>query len=212
MAERLTLYGFAHSVYTRAVRIALIEMQMTAESVEVDPFAEPPDPKLAEITPFRRVPVLQHGSFVLTETSAILRYLDRIAARPGLTPDDPQAAARMAQVMAIVDADVYWPMVRGVYSHGAYRPLLGLPANAERVEMGLPDAKTPLAALEAIAQEGLVLRPDMPTLADCHLVPMISAFAQVAPAREMLAQHAALSRWWASWRERPSLLETTTAL
>lgn len=111
----LQVVGYAPSVYTRVVRMALIEMALKADYIETDPFADAPDPLLARYTPFNRVPVLVHGDFKLTETVAILRYLDCLSARPSMIPTDPKAAARMAQVMGIVDADVYWPMVRACF-------------------------------------------------------------------------------------------------
>ena len=73
MADRLTLIGFEHSVYTRIVRMALIELGLEANYVEANPFTN--DPVLDEYTPLGRVPVLRHGDFTLTETAAILRYL-----------------------------------------------------------------------------------------------------------------------------------------
>src|SRR5258708_2977289 len=47
--------------------------------------------------PFGRVPVLEHNGFLLYETQAILRYLDRVLPAPALTPSDPKRAARMDQ-------------------------------------------------------------------------------------------------------------------
>src|SRR3979409_886226 len=47
--------------------------------------------------PFGRVPVLQHGGFMLYETQAILRYLDRVLPTPALTPAATKHAARMDQ-------------------------------------------------------------------------------------------------------------------
>src|SRR6266446_3698539 len=53
--------------------------------------------------PFGRVPVLEHDGFLLYETQAILRYLDRVLPNPALTPADPRRAARMDQVMNVND-------------------------------------------------------------------------------------------------------------
>jgi glutathione S-transferase len=53
--------------------------------------------------PFGRVPVLEYDGFMLYETQAILRFLDRILPSPTLTPADPKAAARMDQAMIIND-------------------------------------------------------------------------------------------------------------
>ena len=60
--------------------------------------------------PFGRVPVLEHDSFLLYETQAIMRYLDRALPGPALTPADHAAAARMDQVMNICD----WYLFQGV--------------------------------------------------------------------------------------------------
>ena len=60
--------------------------------------------------PFGRVPALEHDGFMLYETQAILRYLDRVLPTPALTPSDPQRAARMDQVMNVND----WYLFQGV--------------------------------------------------------------------------------------------------
>jgi glutathione S-transferase len=59
--------------------------------------------------PFGRMPVLEHGDFTLYETQAILRYLDRVLLQPSLMPANPQAAARVDQVMNIND----WYLFQG---------------------------------------------------------------------------------------------------
>ena len=76
----LQLVGYGPSVYTWIVKVALIEMGLKVDYIETNPFAETPDPLLARYTPFDRVPVLVHGDFRLTETAAILRYLDQLSA------------------------------------------------------------------------------------------------------------------------------------
>src|SRR5216683_7337781 len=60
--------------------------------------------------PFGRVPVLEHDGFMLYETAAILRYLDRVLPDPRLTPADARRAARMDQLMSIND----WYLFQGV--------------------------------------------------------------------------------------------------
>jgi glutathione S-transferase len=83
--------------------------------------------------PFGRMPVLDHGDFRLYETQAILRYLDRALPQPALTPTDPKAAARMDQVMNIVD----WYLFQGcgniITFQRIVRPmLLGQPTTKRR--------------------------------------------------------------------------------
>ena len=71
--------------------------------------------------PFGRVPVLEHGGFVLYETQAILRYLDRVLPAPALTPADQNRAARMDQVMNIND----WYLFHGVANVIIFHRVIG---------------------------------------------------------------------------------------
>jgi glutathione S-transferase len=208
MAEQLTLIGFRDSVYTRVVRMALIEMGLTAEYIEVNPFADTPDPLLAAATPFGRVPVLRHDDFTLSETAAILRYLDTLSANPSLIPQAPHAAARMAQVIGIVDAYVYVPMVRQVFSHAVYRAQHGLDVEAAKITDGLAHSVPALRALDAIAAEGLQLASGAFSLADLQLAPMMAYFTMAPQGAAALAGYPALASWWAQTAHRPSLSQT----
>src|SRR5207245_8499054 len=93
--------------------------------------------------PFGRIPVLEHDDFMLYETQAILRYLDRVLPEPALTPADPRQAARMDQVMNITD----WYLFQGVGNvigfHRIIRPrFMGLAADEAAIEAALPRART----------------------------------------------------------------------
>ncbi len=204
----LTLVGYAPSVYTRAVRMALIEMGLKADYIETDPFAETPDPLLAQFTRFDRVPVLVDSDFKLTETAAILRYLDHLSARPSMVPTGPKAAARMAQVMGIVDADVYWSMVRGVFSHGFYYRHIGMEPDPGKLAAGLDASRPALGALEDIAREGRQLNGTDFSLADLHLAPMMAYFTKAPEGAALLEDYPLLHGWWKETETRPSLVAT----
>ncbi|NNK15710.1 MAG: glutathione S-transferase family protein [Sulfitobacter sp.] len=209
MAEALRLIGFKHSVYTWIVRLALHEMGMAAEYVEANPFAEPPDAVLSEHTPLRRVPVLQHGDFRLTETAAILRYLDALSARPSLQPSEPKARAQMAQVIGLVDADVYPVLIRQVFSAGYYAPaVMGAARDDSAVVAGIARAGPVLSVLEQIAGDGRQLNGQVMSLADLHFAPMMSYFVRVPEGNTMLASVPALSAWWRWMSLRDSLRMT----
>lgn len=197
MAEALRLIGFKHSVYTWIVRLTLAELGLSAEYVEANPFADPPDPVLPRHTPLNRVPVLEHGRFRLTETAAICRYLDAISNRPSLQPGDPKEIARMAQVIGLVDADVYPIMVRQAFSEGYYAPVvMGQPGDTARVAAGLKAAGAVLSVLEGIAEEGLQLTGAKVSLADLHLAPMMSYFTRVPEGLSDLSGYPKLGAWW----------------
>jgi len=67
----LVLHGFRYSVYVRVARIALAEKALAYEHVEIDPFAPDMPTEYLDLHPFRRVPTLVDGDFVLYETGAI---------------------------------------------------------------------------------------------------------------------------------------------
>jgi len=208
MDKPLILIGYRYSVYTRIVRMALIEMGLSAEYVEVNPFSDPSDPELAAHSAFGRVPVLRHGDFTLTETAAILRYLDAIGPGLSLVPTAAQPAARMAQIIGIVDAYAYWPLVRDVFGAAFFAPHQGQPVDLARIATGLSNAQPSLQTLNAIADEGLQLDGADITLADLHLAPMIAYFSMADEGAAALARYPALLSWWAAVRNRSSLQQT----
>ena len=206
MADPVHLHGYRYSVYNRIARLALLAKEVAHERVEVDPFAELPDTYL-ELHPFGRVPVLTHGTFTLFETGAITRYVDRAFAGPPLQPEGAAALARMDQLVSVIDAYGYWPMVRQVSSHGFFRPFFGEPSRREEIDAGLEKSRKVLTFLDGVAGEGLVLDGCVLTLADCHLAPMIDYFVRVEEGRAALRGHPALQRWW----DRVSGLEVVNA-
>jgi glutathione S-transferase len=195
MPEPVHLHGYRYSVYTRIARLVLLSKQVEHQLVEVDPFGELPEDYLM-LHPFGRVPVLTQGGFQLFETSAITRYVDRAFEGPSLQPEGAAALARMDQVISVVDAYAYWPMVRQVSSHAFFRPLFGEKSSREKVEQGLQASKRVLRFLESAAGEGEVLTGRDITLADCHLAPVIDYFVRAEEGEAALSRHPALQKWW----------------
>ena len=207
MATGVQLHGYRYSVYSRTARLALLAKRVAHEMLEVDPFVEP-SPAYLKLHPFGRVPALAHGRLVLFETGAITRYVDRAFDGPSLQPDDAVALARMDQVISVIDAYAYWPMVRQLCSHGLFRPLVGEPGSKEEVEAGLRASRKILAFLNDVAAEGRILTGREITLADCHLATMIDCFVRVEEGKSALHSHSALMAWWDSVREREIIKET----
>src|SRR5260370_15039686 len=120
----LVLHGYRYSVYVRIARLALAEKGVAYDRVEVNPFAPDVPASYLALHPFGRVPTLVHGDFVLYETAAITRYVDRAFAGPPLQPDATRSLARMHQALSIVDSYAYWPMVRQGFSQRVFRPAI----------------------------------------------------------------------------------------
>jgi len=201
----LVLHGYRYSVYNRIARLALAEKGVGYERVEVNPFAPDVPESYRALHPFGRVPALVHDGFALYETGAITRYIDRAFPGPPLQPNEPRALGRMDQVISIVDAYGYWPMVRQVFALRVFRGRTGQPVDEAEVARGLAAAPRVLAALEPLVGEEL-------TLADLHLGAMVAYFVLAPEGATLLRHHPKLTRWWERVSARPSFAATDPGL
>lgn len=204
----ITLTGFEYSVYTRSLRIALAEKRVDYCYEERNPF-DPDDLRLLkEKHPFGRVPVLQHRDFSLWESAAMLDYVNASFEGPALVPKNAQVAARMRQVIAVMNNYAYGPLVRQVFSHGVFRPLMGEQSDPAVVQEGLAAAPLVLATLDGFAAEGMVLAEGQVSLAACHVLPMLEYFAMEPRGARMLADYTYLSAWLRWMGQMASMIET----
>jgi glutathione S-transferase len=86
-----TLYDAGRCPYCARVRIALAEKGVEYETVEIDLSDRPA--WLYEKNPLGRVPVLEEGAFVLSESAVINEYLEERHPEPPLWPADSEQRA-----------------------------------------------------------------------------------------------------------------------
>lgn len=208
-----TLFGAAYSAYVRIARLALIEKGVAHDLVEVDVFGPggPPADHLAR-HPFGRIPAFDHDGFILYETAAITRYVDEAFPGPALLPSGPQARARAAQVVAMIDSYGYRPLVWGLFVERIRAPTQGRLPDEAAIAQALPQARTFLAALAALCGDGPWLAGTELTLADLHAAPIFAYFMLTPDAAGLLAPHPGLRAWWQAMAARPSLAATRSPL
>ncbi len=107
--SQLTLYvdGYFANPFDATCFITLTEKQLPfsiARALLRDGQGLPPG--LASKTAISRVPALQHGDFVLTESIAIAEYLEDMFPEHRVFPADPRGRARARQIMAWVRFDL----------------------------------------------------------------------------------------------------------
>jgi glutathione S-transferase len=196
----ITLYGAGYSVYTRIARLALEELGLDHEIVEVDIFDKASLPEdYAQRQPFSKIPALDHDGFSLYETDAIAFYLVEAFDGAALTPRDAKARARMRQVMRICDNYAYNDLVWGVFV-----------PECESEESpdadALARAKRDLGVLEGLADESL--NAAAPSLADIWLAAIIAPTELAPSGREALAACPKLTAWFDAFAGRPSMAAT----
>jgi glutathione S-transferase len=160
--------------------------------------------------PFGRVPAFEHNGFVLYETQAILRYLDRVLPEPSLTPADPKAAARMDQVMNINDWYLFQGVGNVIVFHRVIGPqLMGLKPDEAAIGAAMPKARTVFAELARLLGEQSFFTGDAISLADLLVAPAVAFFTGTPEWAELGAPHANLAAWLTRMEARPSMQATT---
>jgi glutathione S-transferase len=105
----LQLHHSIFSASSQKVRLALAEKDLAHVSVAVDLQAgEQHSPAYRALNPRGVVPTLVHDGAVLTESAAILEYLDDVFPEPALRPTDPVMRQRMRAWVRRLD-DVHHP-------------------------------------------------------------------------------------------------------
>jgi glutathione S-transferase len=160
--------------------------------------------------PFGRVPVLEHDGFLLYETQAILRYLDRVLPNPALTPADPKRAARMDQVMNVNDWYLFQGVANVIVFHRVIGPrVMGLAPDEAAIEAAMPKARAVFEELARLLGQQPWFTGDTLSLADLHVAPQIGFFTQTPEWPALGVPHRNLVAWLARMEARPSFGATT---
>ncbi len=200
----ITIHGIFGSPFVRALRIALDEKRLPWAWAPFPLGAQKQEPYL-RLQPFGKIPAIVDDGFELYETNAMLRHIERKAPHPALIPTDPHRAARMDQLMGIVDCAL-WPSVcRPINFNRLVAPRIGVPVDEAAITAALPMAKTTLDAIANLDVGGPFITGDTLTLADIALLPHIDALAKTPEGREMLSAYPAIGAWLETMRARPSV-------
>ena len=99
-----TIHTVPGSPFARAVLATLEEKHSPYRIAAVPPGGGRIEPHISR-HPWGRMPVIEHGDFMLYETAAIIRYLDRVLPTPALTPSDIIPTPLLTDLRAIALPD-----------------------------------------------------------------------------------------------------------
>jgi maleylacetoacetate isomerase/maleylpyruvate isomerase len=173
----LTLYTYFRSSAAYRVRIALNLKGLDYTAVPVHLLhggGEHHNPRYRELNPLEVLPTLEHDAVTVTQSLAILEYLEETYPSPALLPSDVPGRARVRELALTIACDIH-------------------PLNNLRVLRYLEDqlgvdperrnkwyqhwVKAGFSAIERLLSKPLVAgrycHGDTPTLADCCLVPQV---------------------------------------
>ena len=102
----LKLYGFAASNYFNMVKLALLEKGVPFETV---PFHGCQNPDILAVSPRGKVPVLETEQGFVSETDAILDFIEETQSGKALLPTDPFARASVRALAKEIELYIELP-------------------------------------------------------------------------------------------------------
>ena len=173
----LVLYGYWRSSAAYRVRMALNLKGLDFEQRHVHLVRDGGEQHSEEyraLNPQGRVPTLLHGERVLTQSPAILEYLEEVFPEPALLPGDPDGRARVRALCAVIACDTH--SLNNLQVLKYLTGTLGIDEQAKLewyrhwVAAGLDSFETLLADSE---ETGDFCHGDSVSLADCCLLPQV---------------------------------------
>jgi len=198
-----TIHGVFGSPFVRTIRIALDEKRLPWAWSPITVGQHKQEPYLSR-QPFGKIPAVEDDGFALYETNAVLRYLERKQPTPALIPTGLHRAARMDQILCIVD-NYLFNYVKPVVFNRIIAPHLGVPVNEEAVVAALPDTRTVLGALSRLHTKGPFLTGETLSLADIAVLPHVDYLHHTPEGYAILQDFPKLLEWLAMMAERPSV-------
>ncbi len=195
----MKLHGLAVSNYYNIVKLALLEKHLRFEEVRVPPSD---DPEFLLHSPMGKIPFLQHGDFFLSESQAILFYLELYKPGPRLFPLDPAVSGLTQQVHQFIDLYID-PPARSLLG-AAY---FGRSASEQQVADASQQLKQRIGALSQIVRFAPFISAPSLTHADLAAF-MTLRFAQAVMERvngpDPLTRLPGVGAWMDMMAERPA--------
>lgn len=176
----LTLCGFSASNYYNKVKLALLEKNLPFEEElvwlgQVDQAS----------SPLGKVPYLKTEHGAISESDALLEYVDTLSTTTPLLPSDHFAAAKVREL------NVYLTLHLELVARGLYpQALFGKKISDEVRETTLPLLEKNVAGFAKLAQFSAFIAGDSFTLADCSAIvhlPLVSTASKIIYGKDVLA-------------------------
>ena len=177
MRDSLVLYDYWRSSAAYRVRIALNIKALRYEQQPVHLVrdgGQQRQPAYASLNPQRLVPTLLHGEAVLTQSLAIVEYLEERWPEPRLLPQDPLERARVRSLAQVIACDLHPLNNLRVLAYLRDRLRIDDTARTEWYRHWVADGLTAFESLLARAGgKSRFCHGDSPGLADCCLMPQV---------------------------------------
>jgi len=179
----MIVYGSSLSPFVRKVLAFAAEKGIELELKPVGPGSQ--DPEFREASPFGKMPGFRDpgsgsgadGDFAISDSTAIIAYLDAVRPEPNLIPTEPKARARAIWYEEFADTILATCGGRMFFNRVVAPRFLGLPGDEEAAARAECEELPPLLDyLEKVVPDSGFLVEDRLTLAD---IAVASPFANL---------------------------------
>ncbi|HEV2568682.1 glutathione S-transferase family protein [Sphingomonas sp.] len=209
----MKLYGISLSPYVRKVLMVAAEKGLELEVVPVG--LGQPNPDFLACSPFAKMPGFEDGDFRISDSTAIVTYLDARYPEPPMYPSTPEDRARAVWFEEL--ADTIFVAVGGkIFFNRVVAKLIGREGDLAAADKAAAEELPPVYDyLEKVVPEASgFLVGNRLSIAD---IAVASPFVNMMHTGTMPdpARYPRLSAWARSWLERPgvaALLEREQAI
>ena len=199
----MKVYDFVGAPNPKKLRVYLAEKGLAIPCVPVNIVAgENRTPDFLKKNPLGGLPVLEldDGSH-LTESLAIIEYLEELNPKPPMIGTTPRERARVRELERIVDLGILGAV--GAYFQNTH-PFMAqrFKQSADTAENAKARLSNTLKVLDAAIGNKPFVAGDKPTIADCTLLAALefAEFAQAPVEGSVKNVH----RWYEDFKKRPS--------
>ena len=198
----MIVYGSSLSPFVRKVIAFATEKGIELELKPVQPGSA--DPEFREASPFGKMPGFRDGDFAISDSSAIVAYLDAVKPEPNLIPTEPRARARAIWFDEYSDTILFACGGKMFFNRIVGPRFLGVPGDEEVAAKAECEELPPLLDyLETVIPESGFLVEDRLTLAD---IAVASPFANLRHLNVAIdpARYPKLTEYVGRMLDRPS--------
>ena len=170
----MIVHGSTLSPFVRKVMAFAAEKGIAVENRMVG--LGPKTPAFLAMSPFGKIPAFEDGDFALSDSSAIVHYLEALHPAPALIPAEPRARGRTIWFDEFADT-IMLPAIGPAFFNRVVAPLLGMDADPAAADRACADSVPPVFAyLERVIPASGFLVDDALTLADIAVAsPLVNA-------------------------------------
>jgi len=161
----MIIYGSSISPFVRKVLVVAAEKGMAVENKPINPVQ--PDAEFIACSPFHKIPALRDGDFTLSDSSAIVHYMEAVQPEPAMIPSEAKARGRTIWYEEYADTIIVAVGGKMFFNRVVAPKFMGRPGDMDVADKAEKEELPPvLDYLESIAPQSGFLVGDSLTLAD----------------------------------------------